>query len=158
MRVTDIAIRSIAAFALVAAAMCGGASAEDAVHFPVPATVIYPGDTIKDEMLMDRAFAPNMPGTAAFVGERALAVGHIARRTLLAGQLIPINALEDQKAVTRGTVVKVVVEDGALSIVTYASSLQSGSPGALIQLRNLDTGVIIRGVVQADGSVRIQNG
>ena len=59
---------------------------------------------------------------------------------------------------TRGNVVKVVVEDGALSIVTYASSLQSGSPGAMIQLRNLDTGVIIRGVVQQDGSVRIQNG
>jgi flagella basal body P-ring formation protein FlgA len=52
----------------------------------------------------------------------------------------------------------VVVEDGSLSIVTYASSLQSGSPGSLIQLRNLDTGVIIRGIVQSDGSVRIQNG
>ena len=158
MRATDIVIRSIAAATLVASVMCGGASAEEALHFPVPATAIYPGDVIKDEMIIDRAFAPNMPGAAAFVNERTLAIGHIARRTLLAGQLIPINALEDQKVVTRGTVVKVVVEDGSLSIVTYASSLQSGSPGTLIQLRNLDTGVIIRGIVQSDGSVRIQNG
>jgi flagella basal body P-ring formation protein FlgA len=87
-----------------------------------------------------------------------MAVGHIARRTLLPGQLIPINALEEQKIVTRGNVVKVVVEDGDLSIITYGSSLQSGSPGSLIQLRNLDTGVIIRGIIQPDGSVRIQNG
>jgi flagella basal body P-ring formation protein FlgA len=28
----------------------------------------------------------------------------------------------------------------------------------VVQLRNLDTGVTIRGIVQQDGSVRIQNG
>jgi flagella basal body P-ring formation protein FlgA len=128
------------------------------VRFPVPATAIYPGDVIKDEMIIERSFAPNLPGAAAFINERPLAVGRIARRTLFPGQLIPINALEEQKVVTRGNVVKVLIEDGALSIVTYGSSLQSGSPGALIQLRNLDTGVTIRGIVQPDGSVRIQNG
>jgi flagella basal body P-ring formation protein FlgA len=72
--------------------------------------------------------------------------------------LIPINALEEQKVVTRGNVVKVLIEEDGLSIVTYGSSLQSGSAGTLIQLRNLDTGVTIRGIVQPDGSVRIQNG
>jgi flagella basal body P-ring formation protein FlgA len=156
-RATHIVIRSITTLTL-ASAMCSVATAEEPGHFPVPVTAIYPGDLIREEMIIDRAFTPNMPGAAAFVGERALAVGHIARRTLIPGQLIPINALEEQKVVTRGNVVKVVVEDGSLSIVTYASSLQSGSPGSLIQLRNLDTGVIIRGIVQSDGSVRIQNG
>jgi flagella basal body P-ring formation protein FlgA len=55
-------------------------------------------------------------------------------------------------------VVKVLVEDDGLIIVTYATSLQSGSAGMMVQLRNLDTGVTIRGIVQQDGSVRIQNG
>ncbi|MGY3617855.1 flagellar basal body P-ring formation chaperone FlgA [Bradyrhizobium sp. USDA 10063] len=151
-------VRMIATLMLVASGAHGGAVAEESMHFPVPATVIYPGDMIKDELIIDRAFAPNMPGAAAFVANRASAVGRVARRTLVSGQPIPINALEEQKLVTRGNVVKVIVEDGSLSIVTYASSLQSGSPGTLIQLRNLDTGVIIRGVVQQDGSVRIQNG
>jgi flagella basal body P-ring formation protein FlgA len=158
MRAISIAIRWIAALSLVALATCGAAIAEEPTRFPVPATAIYPGDLIREEMIIDRAFAPNMPGSAAFVSERPMAVGHIARRMLLPGQLIPINAVEEQKLVTRGNVVKVVIEDGALSIVTYGSSLQSGSPGALVQLRNLDTGVIIRGIVQPDGSVRIQNG
>ena len=152
-------IRSIAALALIASLTGGGAIAEQqSTHLPVPATAIYPGDVIKEEMIIDRAFAPNMQGAAAFFAARQLVVGQIARRTLMPGQPIPINALEDQKVVTRGNVVKVVVEDNGLSIVTYASSMQSGSPGAVIQLRNLDTGVIIRGVVQQDGSVRIQNG
>jgi flagella basal body P-ring formation protein FlgA len=119
---------------LVASVMCGGASAEEPVRFPVPVTAIYPGDVIKEEMIIDRAFAPNMPGAAAFVSERPMAVGHIARRTLLPGQLIPINALEEQKIVTRGNVVKAVVEDGDLSIVTWVVA-SSGSAGSLIQLR-----------------------
>jgi flagellar basal body P-ring formation protein FlgA len=153
-----VLVRVIAALVLVAGGALGRAIAEEPAHFPVPATVIYPGDRIKDELLIDRAFAPNMPGAAAFVAGRASAVGRVARRTLVSGQPIPINALEEQKLVARGNVVKVIVEDGSLSIITYASSLQSGSPGAMIQLRNLDTGVIIRGVVQPDGSVRIQNG
>ncbi|WP_245474517.1 flagellar basal body P-ring formation chaperone FlgA [Bradyrhizobium sp. Leo121] len=151
-------ISMIAALMLVASGAGGGAIAEDSVRLLVPATVIYPGDVIKDELIIDRAFGPNMPGAAAFAADRASLVGRVARRTLVAGQPIPINALEEQKLVARGNVVKVIVEDGSLSIVTYASSLQSGSPGTMIQLRNLDTGVIIRGIIQSDGSVRIQNG
>ncbi len=158
MRAISMLIRRTSSAALVAAGLCAAARAEEPAHFPVPATVIYPGDLIKDEMIIDRTFAPNLPGAAAFAGDRPAVVGRIARRTLLPGQLVPLNALEEQKLVARGSVVKVVVEDGALSIATYGSSLQSGSPGAMIQLRNLDTGVTIRGVVQPDGSVRIQNG
>jgi flagella basal body P-ring formation protein FlgA len=158
MRAISILLRWTTAFTLTASILCGGVMAEEPLRFPVPVTAIYPGDLIKDEMIIDRAFTPNMPGSAAFVSERPMVVGHIARRMLLPGQMIPINAVEEQKVVTRGNVVRVVVEDGALSIVTYGSPLQSGTPGSLIQLRNLDTGVTIRGIVQPDGSVRIQNG
>lgn len=158
MRTISIVGRWIAAIATAASIGWGGATAEEAKRLPVPATTIYPGDMIREELLTERMFAPNMPGAAAFVNEKAAIVGRVARRTLLPSQPIPINAVEDQKAVLRGSVVKVVIEDGGLSIATYGSSLQSGGPGALIQLRNLDTGVIIRGVVQPDGTVRIQNG
>jgi flagella basal body P-ring formation protein FlgA len=158
MHAISIVVRRVAAAALLASAVCGGVRADESVRLPVPVTTIYPGDLIKDEMLIDRAFAPNIPGAAAFINDRQTAVGRTARRTLLPGQLIPNNAVEDLKIINRGTVVKVVIEDGSLSIVTYGSSLQSGGPGALIQLRNLDTGVTIRGIVQPDGSVRIQNG
>jgi len=157
MSAISIVMRRIAAATLVAVT-CGGARAQEPVRYPVPVTTIYPGDLIKDELLIDRTFGPNMQGSAAFINERSLAVGRVVRRTLLPGQMIPINAVEEHKIITRGNVVKVIVDDGALSIVTYGSSLQSGSPGNLIQLKNLDTGVTIRGIIQPDGSVRIQNG
>jgi flagella basal body P-ring formation protein FlgA len=158
MRIISITLAWATAINLVVLIMCGGGMAEEFPRFPVPITAIYPGDLIKDEMIVERAFTSSMPGSAAFVSERPMIIGHIARRLLLPGQMIPLNAVEEQKVVTRGNVVRVVVEDGAVSIVTYGTPLQSGTPGALIQVRNLDTGVTIRGIVQPDGSVRIQNG
>ena len=85
---------------------------------------------------------------------RQVLVGRMARRALFPGQPIPSNAVEDPWTVARGAQVKVVVEDNGLSIVTYGSAMQSGAAGALIPVRNTDTGVIIRGIVQPDGRVR----
>ena len=158
MRIISITLAGATAVNLVILIWCGGVIAEEFPRFPVPVTAIYPGDVIRDEMIVERSFTSSMPGAAAFVSERPMIVGHIARRLLLPGQMIPVNAVEEQKVVTRGNVVRVVVEDGAVSIVTYGTPLQSGVPGAMIQLRNLDTGITIRGIVQPDGSVRIQNG
>ena len=89
MRVISVVMRRIATLTLVASVVGGSAIAEEPARFPVPATTIYPGDLIKEEMIIDRAFAPNMPGAAAFISERPMAVGRIARRTLLPGQLDP---------------------------------------------------------------------
>ena len=158
MRAATIITRLLASALLAGGVASSTHAAEESVRYPVPATAIYPGDVIRDEMIMERSFAPNIQGASAFISDRAALVGRIARRTLPAGYLIPINGLEDQKVVSRGSVVKVLVEDDGLVIVTYATSLQSGSPGMMVQLRNLDTGVTIRGIVQQDGSVRIQNG
>lgn len=158
MRAVTIVTRWVVSLVLATGIASVAQAADEFVRYPVPATAIYPGDVIRDEMIMDRNFAPNIQGASAFINDRASLVGRIARRTLLAGHLIPINGLEDLKAVTRGAVVKVLVEDDGLIIVTYATSLQSGSAGMMVQLRNLDTGVTIRGIVQQDGSVRIQNG
>ena len=56
---------------------------------------------------------------------------------------------------TRGTSVQVVFQQAGLSITAYASPLQDGSAGDVIRVRNTDSGVIIRGVVQPDGTVRV---
>ena len=109
-------------------------------------------------MITERTFASNLLGVALFIEGRTTLVGRMARRTLLPGQPIPTNAVEDPWAVARGAVVKVIVEDSGLWIVTYGSALQSGATGALIPVRNVDTGVIIRGVVQPDGTVKVVDG
>ena len=123
---------------------------------PVAAVTIGAGDVIRDDMLEERQFNPGQPSFAVIESRLAL-VGQAARRTLVAGQPIPINAVEDVKIVKRGVPVRVVFEDAGLSIVTLGSPLQSGGVGALVRVRNIDTGTIVMGVVQADGSVRVSN-
>jgi flagella basal body P-ring formation protein FlgA len=146
-----------AAAALLVLAFAGAAMGEER-RLPVPAVTIRSGDVIKEEMIMERAFAPNLLGVAQFVEGRPSLLGRMARRTLLPGQPIPVNAVEDPWTVARGTVVKIVVEDNGLSIVAYGAALQSGAAGALITVRNADTGVIVRGMVQPDGTVKVVDG
>jgi flagella basal body P-ring formation protein FlgA len=149
-------VRGVAA-ALLVLAFARAATGEER-RLPVPAVTIRPGEVIKDEMITERAFAPNLLGVALFIEGRQTLVGRMARRSLLPGQPIPTNAVEDPWTVARGAVVKVIVEDSGLSIVTYGAAMQSGAAGALIPVRNTDTGVIIRGIVQPDGTVKVVDG
>lgn len=127
-------------------------------RLPVPAVSIRAGELIRDDMITERAFATSLLGVAMFIEGRQVLVGRMARRALLPGQPIPSNAVEDPWTVARGAQVKVVVEDSGLSIVTYGSAMQSGAAGALIPVRNTDTGVVIRGIVQPDGTVKVVDG
>ncbi len=125
---------------------------------PVPAITIYPGDAIKDAWLIDREFALTSPVRGNVVLRRDAIVGKIARRTLLPGAPIPSNAVSEPKVVANGAKVRIVFEEGALTMSTYGAALQDGAVGELISLRNLETGLTISGVVQADGSVRMSGG
>ena len=149
-------MRGLAAVLLVLVSARLAAAEEK--RLPVPAVSIRAGELIRDDMITERAFAPNVLGVAMFIEGRQILVGRMARRALLPGQPIPTNSVEDPWTVARGAMVKVVVEDSGLSIVTYGAAMQSGAPGALIPVRNTDTGVIIRGVVQPDGTVKVVDG
>lgn len=125
---------------------------------PVPAMTIYPGDAIKDDWLVDRAYPADAPARGGFVSSRETIVGKIARRTLLPGAPIPLNAVAAPKIVANGAKVRVVLEQGALKIEAYGAALQDGAVGDVISLRNLDTGIVLSGTIQADGSVRLSGG
>ena len=149
-------MRGLAAVLLILASVRSAVAEEK--RLPVPAVSIRAGELIRDDMITERAFASGLLGVAMFIEGRQVLVGRMARRALLPGQPIPSNAVEDPWTVARGAMVKVVVEDSGLSIVTYGSAMQSGAAGALIPVRNTDTGVIIRAVVQPDGTVKVMDG
>lgn len=122
---------------------------------PVPAVTIYPGDTISESMLKDRAFPETYRFRTAVVESPRVLAGKMARRTLLPGEPIPMNAVDDPKLVTRGVQVAIVFEEGGLSILGIGMPLQSGALGETIQVKNVDSGRIITGRVQSDGRIRI---
>ncbi|ACB97204.1 Flagellar basal body P-ring biosynthesis protein-like protein [Beijerinckia indica subsp. indica ATCC 9039] len=130
--------------------------ASDALVLPVPTTTIYPGDTIKEAWIIEREFAANSTYARGNVlTERAALVGKAARRTLLPGVPIPINALSEPKAVLNGAKVRIVFMESGLTITAFGSALQSGSVGDNVSVRNLDSGLTVSGIVQADGSIRV---
>ena len=151
-------LAAIVAF-IVVAALGARARADDGAAggdlLPVPVITIYPGDIIGAEMLADQSFPAGTSASSAILAQRQAIVGKIARRTLLPGKPIAANAIAEPDIVRRGTVTRAYLNEGGLSITTLVLPLQSGALGAVIQCRNVDSGRIIMGTVQADGSVRI---
>ncbi len=129
--------------------------AADPRALPVPAQVIYPGDKITPAMLVDAQDAgatdPNI------LWERSAIVGKVARRTLLPGRPIASFAVEEPRAVTMGALVPLLYEQDGLSIATTAQALQNGYAGQMVQVRNLDSGIVVTGIVQPDGTIRCKD-
>jgi flagella basal body P-ring formation protein FlgA len=146
--------RLVLAVAAVAAATFATPAAW-ADLLPVPAVTIYPGDVVGDEMLTEREYPAGTAGRYPVAARRADVVGKVARRTLLAGRAIPNNGVAAPDLVTRGTATRAVFVEGALSIEAVVMPLQNGALGALVQARNTDTGKVVVGSVQADGTLRI---
>jgi flagella basal body P-ring formation protein FlgA len=82
----------------------------------------------------------------------------VARRTLLPGRPIPAIAVEEPRVLSVGGPASLVYEQDGISIVTTGQALQNAYVGQLVQVRNLDSGLVVTGVVQADGAVRVSGG
>jgi flagella basal body P-ring formation protein FlgA len=133
----------------------GGVSANAAgIELPVPKVTIYPGDPITAELLSVKLFNQAADRLPVVRGLGAL-VGKVARRTLIAGKPIPISYIRDAELVKQGKPVRIIFSEGPLTISGVAMALQSGGLGDLLSLRNLDSGAVVKGVVEADGTVRI---
>ena len=122
---------------------------------PVPAATIYPGDAIVDSMLVDRAFPAGTSTVFPIVVTHAELKDKVARRTLLPGRPIAVNAVMVRAVVQRGTVIPATYHDAGLVITASVLALEDGVLNAAIQARNVDTGKVIVGLVQADGSIQI---
>src|SRR3954451_15949068 len=101
-------VRGVAAVLLVLASARLAAAEEK--RLPVPAASIRAGELIRDDMITERAFAPNVLGVAMFIDAREVLVGSMARRALHPAQPIPTSSVEDPWTVARGAMVKVMVE------------------------------------------------
>ena len=143
----------LAGVALGVAAWVLPAAAQDMAV--VSNRVIYPGQTIEASALEEIVLRKAPRSSAAFAVSVEDLEGKIARRTLLPGKLVPLNSVREAYLVERGASVQMVFAAGALTISATAVTLEPGSAGDMIKLRNLDSGKVISGVVMADGTVRV---
>jgi flagella basal body P-ring formation protein FlgA len=121
----------------------------------IPNRVIYPGETISAGALKEVVLKPGKQAPEAVAVTLAELDGKVARRTLLTGRYVPLSSLREAYLVEQGAAVEVVFVSGALTISASAVTLEPGSAGDLVKVRNIDSGKILSGTVMADGSIRI---
>ena len=51
--------------------------------------------------------------------------------------------------------IRELFEEAGLAIATYGQAMGPGARGDVVRVRNGESGVIVSGVVQADGSVKV---
>ncbi|MGB3387253.1 MAG: flagellar basal body P-ring formation chaperone FlgA [Pseudaminobacter sp.] len=137
-------------------ALLGGAYAASAGEtVTIPNRVIYPGETIEPSALKEVALRQGKQAPEAVAMAASDIEGKVARRTLLPGRYIPLSSIREAYVVEQGAPVQVVFVAGALTISATAVTLQPGSAGDMVKVRNIDSGKVLSGTVMADGSVRV---
>ncbi|MFT0893102.1 flagellar basal body P-ring formation chaperone FlgA [Pseudochelatococcus sp. G4_1912] len=128
--------------------------AQEKGTYATPTVTIYAGDVIENDMVDEREFAQLRPVRGGYATSAEALIGKVARRSLIPGLAIPQNAVENAKLVQKGVPTKLIFEDGGLSMVTLVSPLQAGELNEVIKARNVDSGLVVYGTVQSDGSLR----
>jgi len=77
----------------------------------------------------------------------------MADKVFQKGEILDGRYTKDVPIVVKGQVLKAVSIVGGVSVSTLVQALENGYAGNVISLKNLDTGMIIKGTVQEDGTV-----
>ena len=130
------------------------AHAETLGYAVVPTQIIYPGEEI-DAKRLETVEVTNKNLAQGYAQDVSQIQGLITTRTLLPGRTIMVASLRQPYAVKRGDKILLVYDNGGLRITAAGTPLADGTTGALIQVRNTDTGVILSGTVMPDRSVLV---
>ena len=130
----------------------------DRIGFLVPTSTIYAGQPLNNVGLSERMFYIKADAASLYVTDVKQALNKVAKKTLSAGRPISLSSLAEPVVVERGQSTKLVFNAGSLVITAVGVSLEPGSVGDFIKVRNVDSGRIINGTVLSDGSVRVGGG
>lgn len=147
----------IVGFILLLLGMTGAAYAQDSVHTVfVPRDVIYPGDMITQEALVERKIRLGADSAAVFGENPKDLIGKVARRTLLRGEYVPRSAVREKNVVLQGRPYKVIYNSESLSIVGTGIPQQAGAAGDVISVRNPSSGVLFKARVEPDETLTVE--
>ncbi|WP_428525774.1 flagellar basal body P-ring formation chaperone FlgA [Roseibium sp.] len=127
------------------------------IELPVARQTIPAGTEIGHRDLVERKFPSRTATQFAVASHRSQLVGQVTRRTLLPGQPIPINSVEKPLLVKRGEPARLVFQEQGLVIIMQVEALQNGGAGSFVRVRNVDSGLVVSGRVQQDGTIRVEN-
>jgi len=150
------ALRTASAAACIASALLASSLSAGAEEVAMVTTrVIYPGETVVADVLKQVKLKAGRQVPPAMATVLAEIDGKVAKRTLLPGRYIPLASVRNAYLLEQGVPVQVVFEHGGLIISASAITLQPGSPGDLVKVRNVDSGAVFFGTVMADGTIKV---
>ncbi len=132
------------------------APAFSADHAVVSVKTIYPGQGIKTADLKLVLLTKEPTISYKFASEFYEVAGLVASRTILKGRFIPLTSVRSAPVVEAGDTMRVNFRHGALSISIICVALGNGGFGDNVKFRNPNSGKIMVGVVQRDGSVLVE--
>jgi flagella basal body P-ring formation protein FlgA len=136
--------------------VCGAARADEVHTVFVPRNVIYPGDVITADALVERQVSSNLRNHAFFGENPKDLIGKVARRTLIAGQFVPRSAVRAEDVVRQGRPYKMTYNSEFISIVGTGVPLQSGAVGDTISVRNPTSRMIVKARVLPDHTLTVE--
>lgn len=154
-RVTGPMVAILATAWFIVAERAPARAEQETAVFVVPAVTVLPGETLTEEILVERKLFGNAIAKRSHFTSRDAVVGKVARRTLAAGAAIPTIAVGEARAFKEGERATLEFRDGGLSISAVGIALQPGFVGRPARVRNLDTGAIVTGTVREDGVVEV---
>jgi len=119
----------------------------------VPAQVIYAGQEINSANLKEVSWTGIESSLSTLVTDSPNLIGMVAKRTLVTGRPVPKDSIRSAFLVLQGQVTTMVIEDRGLKMSSYGIPLQSGGVGDTIDIRNTQTGLVVRGRVVAPNIV-----
>jgi flagellar basal body P-ring formation protein FlgA len=128
-------------------------SAEDTILVPV--VTIYPGHVINQQQFRPIPRPRHIPRDMALVRDVSQVQGMAAARLLPIGRPVLLVHLQQPILVRPGMAVTVFYDSNGIAITGVAQSLGEAAEGELVKARNLETGMVISGYVQHDGSLRV---
>lgn len=123
---------------------------------PVPRATVNAGDTLTLELLTERQFFTSAASRAGVHTDVHEIAGQVARRTLASGEPISRTAVRKPHVALAGQAATIVLDMPGATITARAVPLQNGAAGDVISLRNESDGGVIKGIVQSDGTVRVE--
>lgn len=121
----------------------------------VPLRTIYPKEVLRESDFMQRRFLYEPVGPSLFIETIQQYEGFVARTTLPAFKPVAHAAVERARRIGVGAQLRVVFRNDGIEIATMGTAIQAGATGETIQVRNTQSGSIVAGEIQPDGSIRV---
>lgn len=124
------------------------------VEAAVPNRRIMPGEIIRSSDLdWTRLRARNVNSKAVL--DPSQIIGKAAKRTLVLGKTISLNSVQPPVLIKKNSLVTVTLNTLHMRITTQGKALQNGALEEIVQIRNLQSDIVIEAIVTGTGQAMV---